>query len=195
MKKFFRKHKWLGLILVLLASVVVTGFVSTRTDGFNDMAGLFTRDLNEDNILQIGDDGNYTVEGGKTLVRENNGLIVTVANNGALKINGDIETESGTFDYVFATVTLPAGTYTLTSGKNGASETASVKNVWLSVRNADTDAAICNGDFGGSAQDGTFELTSETQVEVVVNIYPAEYDGYTVYPVLVKGSEAGGFYA
>ena len=27
MKKFFRKHIWLGLILLVLASVVVTGFV------------------------------------------------------------------------------------------------------------------------------------------------------------------------
>lgn len=194
-KSFFRKHTWLGLILVVLASVVVTGFVSVRTDNYSDMGALVTGSLNEDNILQVGDDGNYAVDGGKILARMSNGLIVTVAKNGALKVNGDISTETTAQKVVFATLTLPVGTYALTSGQNGISETASVKSIWLSVENAETGAAICNGDFGGSTMDGVFTLTAATRVKVVINIYPGDYNGNTVYPVLVKGSEAGGFYA
>ena len=194
-KSFFRKHTWLALILVVLASVAVSGFVAVRTDNYTDLGALVTPSLNEDNILQIGENGNYTVEAGKILARENNGLVVSVTDLGALKVNGDIESETGIFTYEFATVTLPAGTYTLTSGKGGMRETATVKNVWISVRNAVTEEGLCNGDFGGAEMDGTFTLDAETQVEIVINIYPNEYDGYTVYPVLVKGSEAGGFYA
>lgn len=194
MKSFVRNHPWIAFILAVVLCVTVTGIVSVRTDGFNDMGGLVTADLNEDNILKIGDGGNYKYEGGKA-IREDNGLIVSFADNGSVTVRGDIENESSTFDYEIATVTLPAGTYTLTSGRNGASSTASVKSVWLTVRNADTDAEICKGDFGGIDTDGTFTLDAETQVEIMLNVYPAEYSGYTVYPVLVKGSEAGGFYA
>ena len=43
--------------------------------------------------------------------------------------------------------------------------------------------------------DGSFTLTADTVVNITLNIHPADYNNRTVYPVLVEGSEAGGFYA
>ena len=194
MKSFVRNHPIIfGLALILIA-VTLTGIVSVRTDGFNDPGALVTRQLNEDNLLKIGDEGNYTYDAGKT-IRESNGLNVTFNDNGSVTVNGDTSTEFAATDYTIATVTLPAGTYTLTSGKNGVSTTSTTRGIWLSVNNADNNTVLCNGDFGGAETNGTFTLEAETTVDIVLNVYSGEYNSVTVYPVLVKGEEAGGFYA
>ena len=191
-KSFFRKHFWISMILMLLACVTVTGFVSVRTNGFDDMSGL-TNVLNTANLLQQGEEGNYLFKGGKATGTDTGTLTVSFADNGAVTVRGNTEVESSSYTCEIARLTLQPGTYTLTSGMFGARST-STRAVWISVNDVDTGEKMYDGDFGGADRNGTFTVDAETMVEIVLNVYPGKWNT-TLYPVLVEGTEAGGFYA
>ncbi len=184
-KRFFRRHQWVGVLCVVLVLGAVVGLVS---GAFNGVAGIGTR--NENNYLTVGEEGNYTLTAKKSLL--GNTLTVTPNDDGAIKIVGDT-TDEEMQTVQIASVTLKAGTYTFSSGKNGVRASASEKGVWLTATIGANSGTVI-ADFGGDDADGTFKLDADSTLIIYVNVAPGEHN-VTVYPTLVKGKTAGAFYA
>lgn len=183
MKGFIKNHPVITVLLCMLLTVALTGIVSLRTNNFNDPQDLFTRDLNPNNLLQPGEDGNYTLVDAKHTAE---GLHITPASNGSIKIEGTNETLTGEYNEVpVAQLTLQPGTYTLSSGYKSAS-TATAYLV------AEYNGTTVEGDFDDAL--GSFTLDAETEVTISLRICPASNWNVTMYPVLVKGDTAGSFY-
>lgn len=182
---WIKRNPLITAIICILAVVMLTGFISLRTNSFQNPNALFERKRNEDNLLQPGEDGNYLLTEQK-VSKEN--MTVTPKANGALVISGYNKYGEGSYlEYDVATVTLKKGTYTLSSGYKQASEFG----IYLVASYDDTEIP---GDVGEAK--GTFTLEKETAVTVSLRVYVAEdkWDA-TVYPTLVAGDKAGSFWA
>ena len=179
------KRNPLWTILLCVAIVLpLFGFISVQTNSFNNPEDLFTRELNPDNLLKTGEDGNVTL----TTHTTESGMAVTVSDNGAVKVKGGNSSYSGSSEKLqYAEIKLPAGTYTISSGLDHPSTATEYVTVTYGDKSATADL--------GQENPGTFTLTEETTVVVWLHLCPAEDHNVTFYPVLVADDEAGSFYA
>lgn len=182
---WIKRNPLITAILCVLAVVLLTGFISLRTDSFQNPSGLFERKRNEDNLLQPGDGGNYLLTEQKVSAEN---MTVTPKDNGALVISGYNKYGTGSYlEYDVATVTLKKGTYTLSSGYKEVSQ----YGIYLV---ASYDSTEVLGDLGDAK--GTFTLDKETVVTVSLRVSVSDSKwNATVYPTLVAGEKTGSFWA
>ena len=162
--------KIVGIIAVVaLVSAMAASLVSNM------------RDTNPDNLIKVNE---TYIQSQKT----NYGLEVTVEDDGTIKLKGDT---SANEELIVQTLTLPAGTYTISGIEkvNLAKMTLCAKWGGGNVANAGTGNA-------------TFTLDAETEVTVSLIIEGSEdgesnieWANRTIRPVIVEGTEEGKFYA
>lgn len=181
------KKTLIRAVAALLGFVLVVGavsFIGKKTNGFADditIDALTKRELNPDNL--------YTPdcldEGFVGVVNTGLGFSADAKDDGSFVLDGKYEGEEE-FLYPFASIELEAGTYTLTSGTE-----TSMYSVYLTLTGGSSTKCF---DFGGI--NGTVTIDTAATYELALNIVPgAEFDGKEFYPVIVKGDEAGEFYA
>jgi len=160
-----------GIMLVLLVGF---GVLSSMTAGFTDFEPKEPT-LNSDNL--------YTADG-VTLVSTNdgNGVAITVDDNGAIELDGTADT---TLKYTVGTVTLDAGTYTLS-----AYNKASRAGVYLTATDGENtyDFDFTPANTIEIEEDGT-ELTIELIIAKGTSLNRVD-----ILPVIMPGEETGDFY-
>ena len=165
-------------LVVVLVCILSCGFLMWAFGGLNDMSvdnakDVFERKVNEDNL--------YTSECVTITDRnDGNGIKLTVNDNGTIAVKG---TADATVNYDLATVSLKAGEYTFT-----ALEGASLKGAYVSLSLEGVDKPA---DFTGN----TFTVVEDTEVVITLHIAEGTEINATVYPVIVKGDEAGTYFA
>ena len=173
----------LAFVLGLAAVIGAVSFIGKKTNGFADditLEALTQRDLNPDNLytydlipkemLNIGNTG-Y-------------GFSVTVEKDGSFVLDGKYEGEEAV-TIPGAVIHLEAGEYTMTSGTS-----TGLYSIYLQLSNAD-GTKTWNFDFGNP-----ITVPEDGDYKVLIHIEPdAEFKNKHFYPVIVKGDEAGDFYA
>ena len=186
------KKTLIRAVAALLGFVLVVGavsFIGKKTNGFADditIDALTKRDLNPDNL--------YTAD---QLLFEANGkqntgagFTIEVNEDGSFVLDGKCSaTETELIP--FATVDLEEGTYTLTSG---AATSKYGVSLYLRPTTGATEDNTFPFDFGGV--NGTIDTIAAGKYYIMLSVAPeTELDDVHIYPVIVKGDEAGEFYA
>ena len=198
MKKFIKKNPIIFSAICIALTVGLCAGLSVLTDGFEtwDPAVIFAKDLNTENLLyDTYDDMDKTLHSSGVSVEIDNGVIEFA---GSIKETEDAEDA----EFVFATATLAAGTYTYTCFDH-----PSLTTYYSMIRYTDNEGVVhvVFGDFTNSkitipdvTVDGykTFTLTEDTEVEfVLVACVGADVNDVAARPVLVIGDIEGEFYA
>lgn len=172
----------LKMIAIAAVAVIIVSFIGHITGGFqSSLKDASLRDRNPDNLLT----GKYTAAGWKDdAYNVGDGYKLTASNDGTVTVNGKYTGSESCAAIELESLTLAAGTYTLSGATNGGNQTYLIRATY------DGNTAI--GDFSASK---TFTLTSSTEVTVELVLY-GDYDfNYVkVRPVLVEGSDVGDFY-
>ena len=174
---------WWKLLLVALAIILAVTFIGRITGGFTkDWKDVTLLDRNEDNELS----GKYEGAGWKDdSYNVGDGYKLTAKKDGTIIIDGELTGSSNSTTIPLETVTLAAGTYTISGAPNGGNATYYLK---ATVGGKDYIA-----DFG--TEGGTFTLTSSSEVTVSLVLFSEhEFNYVKIQPVLVEGDEPGTFY-
>lgn len=198
MKKFIRNNPIVFSVICIFLTVALCAGVSVMTDSFTnwDVKEIFSRDLNEDNLLY----GEYD---DLDVINHPDG--VTFENKkGVIELDGKTSDKDGTSDieYVFATVELDAGTYSYT-----CFDKPTLTTYYSYIRYEDSKGVthIAYADFSNSnivkenvTIDGytTFTLSEKVDCEfVIVACADNEFKNVKAMPCLVSGEDEGNFYA
>ena len=175
-KRFRIKGRTIGIILIcVLLSVGLCAVFGAITKGFQDFD---VREVNPDNLLKV----ESYVEG--LDAEREDGLTVTVDDDGVIKLSGKNKTEEAV-QIVVQEVTLEVGKYTISSGSKNTDE----ETCFISVVNGEETI------IADTEKDSTFTITTnDTTVTVYITVNAGETVDLTFKPVLVEGSEAGAFY-
>lgn len=180
-RKTQRNLKWAGIILAaVLATVMLVSWIGSLSKGFENMDPKDWEfvELNENNLI----DADALIEefndgSGYSLVKNDNGTITVKGSN---EEEADATVELGT-------ITLKPGEYTFTTGKNGKNGNATKSFYNLSLLAGDTTHYA---DFGG-----TLTVDAETEYTIVLTLGAEKsFNGITLYPVIVEGDEAEGYF-
>lgn len=174
----YKTKRIITVVALILICVTATSLIGSLSGGFTKKLSEWSlRDRNPDNLLS----GNFTDYNG------GDGFTVTSRSDGTLVLNGEYLVD-GSQTVTIQTLTLSAGTYTLSGAPKGGNYT-----YYLQVSN--TSGVLAKGD-GFDSADGTFTLSSSGSVTVslVVNS-GVEYKNVVIRPVLNEGKEAVDFYA
>ena len=173
MSKTTKRNIILVVVAVLLAVFVSTiiGTLSNGYENIDDPASWGQKDINPDNLIKVAD---YSIN---TQSLES-GIDIVVDDDGRIKVQGENKTTSDVTVEIVK-VTVPAGTYTFTSG--------------VSSTSASKYFLKANG-YYADFNNNTFELASETTLTISLNVKAGEELNVTFAPVLVAGDEAGTFY-
>ena len=169
------------MIAIALVACAAFAFIGHITGGFQTpLKDATLMDRNEDNLLT----GKYGWK--DDVYNVGDGYKLTASNDGTVKINGKYTGANGSAVIDLEKLTLSAGTYTISGAPNGGNATYKLQVSYGS--------STVTGDFG--AENGTFTLTTSTEVTVQLVIYDDfDFNNVSIRPVLVEGSEAGSFYA
>lgn len=173
-----KTKRTLSMIGMILICVMLCAFIGNLSSGFSNfkVSEWSLRSRNSDNLLS-GDFVDYN---------SGDGISVTARNDGTLVVKGEYLGTEDCLVIDVETVTLSAGTYTLSGAPNGGNYTYYLRVSYGSK--------TVTGDFGTDG--GTFTLSSSTAVTVQLVVYPErEFNNLVIRPVLVEGTEAGDFYA
>ncbi len=184
MNSFVRKHPVIFGVCIILACVLVVGGFAMALDVItpDDLKNIARNDENKitSECITLKNINNaagevITVEDGK----------ITIASN-----TTPAEGETANPDvYVFAKVTLPAGTYDFAANGN-----VNIRGVTLQVLAA---GATIDSNYGDDADKvGTFTLAAETEVTVQITVQPGNYTGLnkvTLKPVIVEDGKSTRF--
>ena len=173
--------KWTGIIVAaILATVMLVSWIGNLSGGFDNMnpADWQLYDRNENNLIAA-----------DALLEEfdnGNGFTVKRNDDGTLTVNGKNEsTEAQTIE--LGTIELEPGTYTFTTGKNGKNKDATNQYFNMSLVGSD---GTHTADFGG-----TITVTTKTPYTIKLTLGAEKSFTYrTLYPTLVAGDDAEGFY-
>ena len=168
------KRNLIVIIVAVLAAVFISTLIGTMTNGFEDVFNpeeWNRKDVNTDNFISK---ENYLI---KTMSYPN-GLEVTVKDNGLIRVTGENkDSENAVIE--ICKVTLPAGTYTFTSGDSGTS----ASKYYLKA-----------GDYYADFNNNTFTLAEETELTVSISVLKGEEVSATFSPVIVEGEKEGSFF-
>lgn len=169
--------KVITIIVCLVVGVFLTSMVGFMTNSFDtnkDNWGI--AQLNEDNFINVDD---YVIKDQNS----GDGYSIDVSDKGEIKVTG--KNESGAaVTLEIQQITLPAGTYTFTSGVNGTSK----NSYHLYLDNGEETTYYA--DFGTN----TFTISAEDTFKIYLSIAKDAEVNKTFKPVLVKGETAGDFY-
>lgn len=183
-KSFWRR---VGTVLLCVAlSVGALTAIARWTGGSYDVVSSIRGERNPANLLTVED---YTVAKNKDGDREGStkyGVTYTVKEDGRITLSGKnnytAEPNATVQKIPFASVTLKAGTYTISGYEKAQANTLGVY------------AMVGSGEYS-EAGETTFTISQETTV--VIGFYVGNgvnMLGKTLYPVLVAGETAGEFY-
>ena len=198
MKKFINQNPIIFAVACILIAVFLCAGLSVLTEGFNnwDIKEIFSKDLNEDNLLY----GKYD-----DLDVVNHPSGVTFENDrGVIEIDGKTSDKDSATDveFVFATVELDAGEYSYT-----CFDKPTMSTYYSFIRYKDSAGAthIAYSDFSNTNLvdenaiiDGytTFTLAEKVECEFVIVVCPGtEMNGVQALPCIVPGDIEGSFYA
>ena len=168
-KKFFKR---LGIGVAIIAILALVGGVAAV-----GMGSMIER--NPDNLIEF--DENYLRD-----TKTNYGLEVKVDDNGVIKLKGETTRNE---ELIVQTVTLPAGTYTI----SGIAKPNLAKMVLRATWGAGEQALA-------GLDSATFTLEEDTVVTVSIVIEGSDgentidWANRTIKPVIVEGNVAGDFY-
>lgn len=158
----------IAMVLVVLLGFLTQGFQQWSWDSMSER---FEAKRNPDNLIQIVDLKSHR--------SDTSDIKVNVDELGVVKLNGTAEADE---DFVYSTVSLPAGTYTFTGAPDGSRAT-----YFLALKVGDT---VYRSDLGTP-----IVLDSTTQAQVVICVKEGtSFNNVKIMPVLVVGDEAGAFY-
>ena len=173
-----KKISVISVILIVLATVLVMGGVGYLSKGYQDMnvkGWIYER--NPDNLL------NYEMN----VERVENGIRTKVDAYGAVNISGYVA-DSGKsieFNYELCSVTLPAGTYVLSTQEGNCSD----NTVMFYGLYKDSTGKDCMWRSDNS-KTSVMTFAEETAVVFKVGVYKDDCDvNYTVHPVLNEGEK------
>lgn len=173
------KKSTLRIIAIILGVVLLGGVIAFSTGLFavdeDKQDEYFGRKVNEDNL--------YTVECLELYdTNDGDGISVDVdEKKGGIKLNGTANVDK---TYTVGTVTVPAGTYTLT-----ACDGASRAGVYVT---ASAGSTTYNFDF---TPDNTVQISEEVTLTITIHVAEdAELNNVWILPVIVEGDEAADFY-
>lgn len=196
MKKFIKRSPLLFTVIVVLLTVVLMGVATRLTDGFTEFnpAVVFTPDRNEENMLfeKYEDFDEYVDSNGVTFENKND----------VIYIDGQISETSADAKLTLTSVELDSGVYTFTCFKSPSATTYYAYVTWTTTDGtkhvAFSDWKSTGLSIAGATTEGcsTFELTEKATVDVViVACKDNTFKSVKAEPCIVKGSEAGNFYA
>ena len=166
------------ILLIIVGTVILTGLLGFASNGFTetnpDNWELYS--VNKSNYFAVDD---YIVK----TQNSGNGYTVTVDDYGQIKLSGKNESAKAA-EIAIQEITLPAGTYTFSSGANGTS----VQGYNMCLKN---DTKTIYADFG---TDSTFTLEAETTFTAYINIGSEKTCNTTFAPVVISGKEKGTFF-
>ncbi len=174
----YKTKRILTVVAMLLICVAATSLIGSVSGGFTKKINEWTlRDRNPDNLLT----GKFSEYNG------GDGFTVTSRSDGTLVLDGEY-LASGTQTVTVETVTLSAGTYTLSGAPKGGNYT-----YYLQVT---SDSNVLAKGDGFDSTDGTFTLSSSGTVTVSLVVSSGvEYKNVLIRPVLNEGKEAIDFYS
>ena len=174
------KKSTIKMLAIVAVACVVMAFIGNITGGFQtSLKDASLRPRNPDNLLS----GEYGWK--DDVYNVGDGYKLSVKNDGSIIIYGELTGSSNSTTISLETVTLAAGTYTISGAPNGGNATYYLK---ATVSGKDYIA-----DFG--TEGGTFTLTSSSEVTVSLVLFADhEFNYVKIQPVLVEGDEAGTFY-
>ena len=179
-RKTKKNLKWLGIIVAaILATVMLVSWIGKLSGGFEkDIGDWQLRDRNENNLIAA-----------DALLEEfdnGNGFTVKRNDDGTLTVNGKNESEQAV-EIELGTIELEPGTYTFTTGKDGKNKAATNQYFNMALVNGST---VHTADFGG-----TITVTTKTTYTIRLTLGGEKSFTYrTLYPTLVAGDKAEGFY-
>ena len=180
-RKTKKNLKITGIIVAaILATVMLVSWIGNLSGGFENMnpGEWQLRDRNENNLIAA-----------DALVEEfDNGFGFSIKRNddGTLTVNGKNESEEAQ-TVELGTIELEPGTYTFTTGKNGKNKDASNYNFHMTLVSGN---ATHTADFGE-----TITVSTKTTFTVKLTLGAEKSFTYrTLYPTLVAGAKAEGFY-
>lgn len=184
------KLKKAGLIaLGVAALIVVMALIGNVTKGFStfDPDEMDLSNVNENNLISADD---YAKESYKT-----NTDVVIKQKDGVLTLSGKPSKDGTGVSEVLGTVTLPAGTYTFTTGKDGENDKTNPEKYYMYL---DGGTTIVNGDMDedrNGAKGNPFTLDAETTFKITLRVMPGvDVDGVKLYPAVFEGDESEGFF-
>ena len=185
-----QKLKKAGLIaLAFGALIVVMALIGNMTKGFTtfDPDEMDLSNVNENNLITV---DAYTKDSYKT-----NTDVVIKQKDGVLTLSGKPSKDGTGVSEVLGTVTLPAGTYTFTTGKDGENDKTNPEKYYMYLDGGTTvilgDSDVAFDSFKGNP----FTLESETTFAITLRVMPGvDVDGVKLYPAVFEGDEAEGFF-
>ena len=177
-----RNLKWAGIILAaVLATVMLVSWIGSLSKGFENMDPKDWEfvELNENNLI----DADALIEE----FNDGSGYSVVKNDNGTLTIKGQNESETEAGKIELGKIILKPGEYTFTTGKNGENGNATKTFYNLSL---EADGVQHYADFGG-----VLTVEAETEYTIYLNLGTEKsFNGITLYPVIVEGDEAEGYF-
>lgn len=165
-------------VVVLLVAIAACSFLGSISDGFTNWEDATLVERNSSNLLT----GKFTD------FNDGNGVKATARKDGSIILDGKNLTEN---DLVIPveTVSLTAGTYTLSGAPKGSNVT-----YHMVAKYTDGNGAVQTAisDFSNK----TFTIVGQQNVEIsIVVTAETSVNNVLLRPVLVSGSEIGDFYA
>ena len=168
------KRNLIVIAVAVLVAVFIATLIGTITNGFEDIfnpSEWNKKDVNTKNYIKA---ENYSIKS----LSYTEGIEVEVKDNGTIHVSGTNK-DSKTLEIEICKVTLPAGTYTFSSG---VSSTAASKYF------------LKAGDYYADFNNNTFTLSQETELTVSLSILKGEELNKTFAPVIVQGKDEGSFF-
>ena len=172
--------KFLVGALAALALIGTTAMIGNLSDGFKNL------NPKDWEILQANENNLILKDALDDKVKSETGFIVTTK-NGVVSLTGK---NNGVYNDTvkLGTIKLPAGTYTFTTAKDGVNDGTTTFTYYMSL----TDDA---GTVNMIADNEAIVVTEETEYNISVTVAADQkVDGIKLYPVIVEGEDAEGFY-
>ena len=171
-------------VLRTLGIIIASALMSFAFMAFSNFAkeNIFEKDINPDNLLTVEEYNDNLLE------ESDKGLKVNWKDDGSLVLSGkhsdDNIANSALYSFEFATLTLDAGDYTLTTGNDDADK----EEFGIKVTYGDTTHYV-------GADKQVIHLDEETAVTFSVFVKNNRFMAWEkIMPILVEGTDAGDFY-
>ncbi len=176
-----------AIVLAALAIILALSWIGNKSDGFKEMNPTKWEYVarNEKNLIKVENIA-------KPEYDEGMGFSVTVDDYGVVRIDGTNMSETAA-EVKLGKVTLPKGTYTCTTGKDGKGDT---NRFSANIYGRALVSGVPAGDPFYADFGGVLTLSEDTEIELCISI-PAGAKftgGYKLYPAIVPGTEAVSFF-
>ena len=168
-------------LIIVVAAILVTGLVGFLSNGFtNGDVQSWIKERNPDNLLV------YTM--GVDEYVKGDGTIVSVADDGTIKVTGEIAEGVNDWSYNLGEVKLSAGTYVLTCSKNCSKTNYIIAGTYTDASGAQKTV------YSDITGENSITLTKETTIDFSLLIFKDGAINITARPVLNSGSNPIDYY-